>query len=379
MTSRPIFNASPTPVAAIRPDDPAARRDTDRPARSGTADIMRTLAMLLVVAGHSDWLAKTHPEAHRFIYLFHMPVFFFVSGCVFKSKSLGALISNRAERLLVPYVSVGVLATLYYIKTQRPFAVDNPWLGLAWGTGHSIPWTPLWFLPALFLITAGHGALATIQTKWKLGPWFLAAALPVLLLLQFGVIAVQDAFPLQDNFGRPLGWLWGLDLLPAGMAFFAMGALFSAPPIESKTASLSTPLNLAAFTASLALLAILFQAGASLDFNYRRLQPFFGAISASTAGILMVLFASRVLARSARLSAWAHAFSGHIMVIFLFHSPIQAALLRALPQGRFSSAVVAYAAAIAVPVLMHSLFVKRWPVANFLLGGGRQPARLSPA
>ena len=40
---------------------------------------------------------------------------------------------------------------------------------------------------------------------------------------------------------------------------------------------------------------------------------------------------------------------------------------------------VALAAAIAVPVLMHSLFVKRWPVANFLLGGGRQPARLSPA
>ncbi len=379
MTARPILDAPPAPATAVRPDAPASRRGPDRPARSGTADIMRTLAMLLVVAGHSDWLAKTHPEAHRFIYLFHMPVFFFVSGCVFRSKSLGALISNRAERLLVPYVSVGVLATLYYIQTRRPFAVDNPWLGLAWGTGHSIPWTPLWFLPALFLITAGHGALATIQRKGKFGPWFLAAALPALLLLQAGVIAVQEAFPLQDNFGRPLGWPWGLDLVPAGMAFFAMGALFNAPPIESRTASLSTPLNLAAFAASLALLVALFQAGASLDFNYRRFEPFIGAISASAAGILMVLFASRVLAGSARLSAWAHGFSGHIMVIFLFHSPIQAALLRALPQGRFSSAVVAYLAAIALPVLVHGLFVKRWPMANFLLGGGRQPARLSPA
>ncbi|MFM2450488.1 MAG: hypothetical protein RIS44_2938 [Pseudomonadota bacterium] len=341
---------------------------------------MRMLAMLLVVAGHSDWLFRSHPEAHRFIYLFHMPVFFFASGCVFKYKSIPALVANRAERLLLPYATVSIMATVYYLYTKRPFSVDEPWSGLLWATGYSIPWTPLWFLPALFLATVGHGVLASVQKKKQLGLWFLTTSIALLLLTQWIFLDLYRQDPLLNNTGRPLGWPWSLDMLPICMAYFALGALCSSPRLRALALQASDRLHVLPFLASLGVFIMLFNAGASLDLNHRRFQPFAGVVVASISGILLLLLASKVLAGSARLSVWAAAFSEKIMLIFLLHSPIQAAVLRALPSDRLSSAAVAYVVAILVPMLLHTVLIKRWPLANFLLGGGRRPLRqLSPA
>ena len=40
------------------------------------------IGILLVVLGHNDMNAY-HPTLHRFIYAFHMPLFFFLSGIFF--------------------------------------------------------------------------------------------------------------------------------------------------------------------------------------------------------------------------------------------------------------------------------------------------------
>ncbi len=70
---------------------------------SSTVSIAKGICIILMVVGHSgcpDWLG-------RFIYLFHMPVFFFVSGYLFKEKYLietKNFVIRRIKTLWWPFV-----------------------------------------------------------------------------------------------------------------------------------------------------------------------------------------------------------------------------------------------------------------------------------
>lgn len=74
-----------------------------------TIDIMKGICMLLVVIAHTNF------PYLEFIYLFHMPLFFMVSGYLFKSEnysdfpSLKLLIRKKIRRLWLPYVMINLL------------------------------------------------------------------------------------------------------------------------------------------------------------------------------------------------------------------------------------------------------------------------------
>lgn len=63
-------------------------------------DVVKGFTILLVILGHSSI-----PDLlHRFIFSFHMPIFFLISGYFFNVKPLYELISRRGKQLLRPYV-----------------------------------------------------------------------------------------------------------------------------------------------------------------------------------------------------------------------------------------------------------------------------------
>lgn len=74
-------------------------------------DGLKGLAMLLVIAGHSG--IPTGVTAG--IYVFHMPLFFFISGYLEKEacQPWKQEISKRARRLLIPYGIYGVVIAIY--------------------------------------------------------------------------------------------------------------------------------------------------------------------------------------------------------------------------------------------------------------------------
>lgn len=81
--------------------------------RDITIDVVRGLAMITVVMGHSGF-----PYTDM-IYLFHMPLFFIISGylsapeCQFSTKKeFGTKLWRRFKRLYIPYVFYTVLFTL---------------------------------------------------------------------------------------------------------------------------------------------------------------------------------------------------------------------------------------------------------------------------
>lgn len=64
-------------------------------------DITKGIGIFLVILGH---FAEFKSPLYHYIYLFHMPLFFFLSGMFYKSGYLKDIIIKKSKRLLIPYV-----------------------------------------------------------------------------------------------------------------------------------------------------------------------------------------------------------------------------------------------------------------------------------
>ncbi|MBN9507954.1 MAG: acyltransferase [Alphaproteobacteria bacterium] len=144
-------------------------------ARTGPADRLadldraKGLAILLVVFGHL--VARDPPQSVLWyeplrvaVYLFHMPLFMYLSGYVtFLCGAATAppiawptLLRRRAIRLLLPFLAFGLAVLCGKLIASTALAVDNAPSGflsglasLLWDTQHS-PATSAWYLVALF-------------------------------------------------------------------------------------------------------------------------------------------------------------------------------------------------------------------------------------
>jgi acyltransferase len=122
---------------------------------------MKVCGIFLVVYGHSlavpGWL-------YKIIYSFHIPLFFFISGLLFKKERLesnfrdyGSFLFQSLVRPYFFFSAVGFLAWSLVFRTQhgegRPeVALWKPLLGLFYGSGVDIEALQpivLWFFPCL--------------------------------------------------------------------------------------------------------------------------------------------------------------------------------------------------------------------------------------
>ena len=98
-------------------------------------DILRALAMYLVVIGHAT--DNNSPDYYKFyIYSFHMPLFFMISGASFylqmKSKTWGfvTVAKNKARGLLWPYLTLNFVAFWIWILNFKILSHSDSSLGL---------------------------------------------------------------------------------------------------------------------------------------------------------------------------------------------------------------------------------------------------------
>lgn len=69
--------------------------------RDSTIDIAKGIGIFLVVLGHFAVFAS---PLYHYIYLFHMPLFFFISGMFAKPTDIKECFIKKTKRLLVPYL-----------------------------------------------------------------------------------------------------------------------------------------------------------------------------------------------------------------------------------------------------------------------------------
>ena len=184
-------------------------------------DALKAIAIISVVIGHSPGI-QGYNYIVKYIYSFHIPLFFLISGILFDPKmaenDLSAFLQKQARGLLIPYFAWGFITYIPWYVIARHFGSYpdlnpiKPLLGMLYETG-SGTWLihngALWFLPCLF-VTRGIFFVAI-----RFVPEFF---LPIVLalLMALGFVCVESVpFPLP----------WGLDIGLIAIGFFGAGFL----------------------------------------------------------------------------------------------------------------------------------------------------------
>lgn len=91
-------------------------------------DIARGIAILFVIIGHMnqfyrDNLGMPHPKMLAFIYTFHMPLFFIISGILFSEKSFretsfSKFLIKKIKSLIVPYLFLDITGGIYNVLSS---------------------------------------------------------------------------------------------------------------------------------------------------------------------------------------------------------------------------------------------------------------------
>lgn len=119
--------------------------------RNVTIDILKGIGIVLMVLGHMHF---DDQYFGRIVYAFHMPLFFLVSGFLYKKpNNLFDYLKRKAKRLLVPYA---VFATTYlflsFCLSRKVSTLFDGLKSLLVFPTQGMPMeSALWFLPAMFL------------------------------------------------------------------------------------------------------------------------------------------------------------------------------------------------------------------------------------
>lgn len=137
--------------------------------RDETFDILKGIAIISVIMGHCGV-----GPLRAFIFSFHMPLFFFITGYFLKIRPLNKEIGLSLKRLIIPYVFSAVC--IFLIAAIRNYA-DNAWIDISYTKGYVIK----------FLLGFKGEAYptwldGTIMTFWFLWAMFWGRALVVFLL-----------------------------------------------------------------------------------------------------------------------------------------------------------------------------------------------------
>lgn len=86
-------------------------------------DYAKSICIYLVLLGH----AHASQPVTDFIYTFHMPLFFFLSGCLFsfeKHPNFKEFAIKRFKGLMVPYLWINLITYLFWLFAGRNFGED---------------------------------------------------------------------------------------------------------------------------------------------------------------------------------------------------------------------------------------------------------------
>ena len=114
-------------------------------------DVAKTIGMFAIILGH---FKENAGHAYKFVYMFHIALFFFLSGCTYNFKKMKILeyIKDKIKKLLIPFIFFSVIFIIVkIIMTNGDISVLksnllNLSMGILKGTGYG----GLWFISCLF-------------------------------------------------------------------------------------------------------------------------------------------------------------------------------------------------------------------------------------
>ncbi len=264
--------------------------------RADYLDIVKAFGIIAVVYGHAMGPFSS------FVFLYHLALFFFVSGYFYKDSYTDQpllLIKKRIRTLYVPFIAYGlffgILHNFLYrinIYSDQIQSVHNRTVYLATTREHLVHLlkilsfakleqllAPLWFLPVLFcvnmLFLVVNYPLQRVRTGYR--EYWLAVAIAAVFCIGFLY------YPEQNIFLRPVS------IAMVVLIMFYFGSLF-------KKHEHAVPMNGAAALCCFLILAASAPYGPVDTGGHQFVSPAF-YIAASVCGIYLNLYAARMFTR----------------------------------------------------------------------------------
>lgn len=195
-------------------------------------DYAKALCIFLVVLGHSH----IPLSIKSIVYVFHIPLFFFLSGVLFsfeKYPNYKSFLKRRVFQLVLPYLFFNVVTYLFWFFIGRKVGDDvilglhplKQLLGIVWGNdaNHFLEHcAPLWFLACLFSVeNLYYFVFKHLKTSYK-----------IIGIVSFAILGYLDY---RFN---PIRFPWGLNVALTTIVFYGLGALLRSKILEQKNKSI---------------------------------------------------------------------------------------------------------------------------------------------
>lgn len=206
-------------------------------------DNLKFVAIFLVVVGH----LPMQQEARNFIYQFHMPLFFIISGYLYKSRPLKEEVKIDYKRLLIPYLGFSLIGVCWCTITKH-YNIIKLIVGLCVGENYDTSWwyipcQPMWFIIALIWIR-------------------LASSLNSMIVWLSDFILVICLSMILPNDGNNM--LFSIDSALLAMPFFGFGYFLKKENLILKSKTLPTSI---VFLSSCAIIFLLTKSGNHTDIS----------------------------------------------------------------------------------------------------------------
>lgn len=277
--------------------------------RVSWVDVARGIGIILVIYGHT-----LSAIGHRYlIYSFHMPLFFFLSGLVFRNRTneiyRHSLIKD-VKRILIPYFIFAFISLILWFiilpsGDQTLNNIGRQIFGIFYGTannGYLAINTVLWFLPCLFLTKQIFWFLSKLNKNLLMISLFIFSLAGFLVSLYFSNIRLP--FELESAL--------------TGIVFFGLGYLWNFLPekINEKLSEYLLPLAIIFMAITIYFANLNFQIyGVQIDMRLNRLNNYFYFYAAAISGILTTIFISNLINKNKILEY----LGKNTMPLFIWH------------------------------------------------------------
>lgn len=337
-------------------------------------DVCRGLGMILVVIGHNQGVGSAIPGLAQTLYLFHMPLFFFISGLTLRIDGDIFSLIDRITALLLPYFVLSIVM-IPVTSTFNPDAgLIEIFLGILYGTGHTIDLVPMWFLPCLAIsICISTGILAAANKFFNAAFCKIVVSILAVVCVVVGGMLVHG---LKGHYAAGFSWgtiatsgcFWSAEIAVVGAGFMLFGVLVA----NRFNEKIEHPIwAVVMFATGALLLAVANVSGLRLDLNFRHFTPLIPSAVVTIAGILSTVALARLISMSSMVAKPLVLVGQASLIILWLHDGLQNRGARILfgeslsPGGAFW--FLAGVMAVVLPLIVDRYFVRKFSVARLLV------------
>ncbi|MBK3509810.1 acyltransferase family protein [Pseudomonas sp. MF6747] len=326
-------------------------------------DIAKGIGILVIVFGHSWFVATSSDLLYPILASFILPLFFFLSGVFFKPEQpFVEMAVRKADGLLKPFFfTMLVYVIVRALLRGQPLLPDIG--GVLYASVDTIPWQAMWFLPHFWVAILFSWVMLRLIQRLKLSLWVTCVLITAQLLLGIWLLPVFWQMPVTlggHNWVLP-GLPFSLDITLISSTYFIAGYL-ARDWLRTHSGSWLTCL------VSILLFAAVFIATwDTMDLAQRRYDSWLWTSVLAVIGVYACWALARVMMVSAPLTRAMTYIGQSTLILLIFHGEIQhktVDLLERLGLHSFLAACVGLVVAVVVPLMIGEV-IKRVAFLRF--------------